>query len=998
MDKEFERLLASPPKQFRPIPFWSWNARLCEEETTQQLAQMDEAGIGGVFMHARGGLQTGYMGHEWMDNIRAAVTECKRRGMSAWGYDENGWPSGFGGGFVNRMGAKYQQKYLRCSHTPPRENAVSITSLPVQGQLFYFYYEINQNYVDLLDPKVTRAFLRSVHQQYKRRLGEQMGGLAGFFTDEPQLSRSGYPWSQTLPTAYRKRYGEPLLERLPDLFFPTDTASRTRVRYWRLVTDLFAEHYAKQVSSWCHENGVKLTGHLVCEETLGSQLTSNGACMPHYEYFDIPGIDWLGRGVSDCLTPLQASSVAHQLGRQQILSESFAMCGWNVSFEELRWIFEWQMVRGITLLCQHLEPYSLAGIRKRDYPAALFIQQPWWKEYSRFNDFVSRIGMLLTLGSVHFDVLLLHPQQSAWLLYDGSEEGKAKIDALNASLLSVIKALEDAQIPFHLGDDRILAQHAQVEGKRLCVGTQRYRAVIVPPCRSLDARVLSLLTQFSQNGGTLLWVKQEIHAAPAHEAGLPSMVDGAPCTDPYRLAAASICVPLLHVAQAIPSCCKPLSLSLGDGSPAAGIAATMRDFDQEGFRMYYLVNTDSPACTLIVRTKGADAVIFDPTSGKKKPLSFVREDGELRFSLNMEQRDSAVIFVFEKSQGFFMGRKKKKMTAHPRSIAPSLSPTWEIVHSDPNALTLDRCDCFFHGKPAGENLPAIEITELACALAQPVELRLAYRFHIAQPLSGPLYLVCESPKNYRFTINGKIARLSPCGYYRDKSFVKLNISKFVKAGRNELCMDTCFQQYGSVYSDFRAAAEGFESVRNRLTYDEEVEAIYLVGNFRVDTPGVFQAGQREDRLYQGDFSLTPPSPYVCSGDLVRQGFPFFSGQMTLRNTFQLTQEECQGRCLRFAKRGAIVLNIRVNGRPAGKIFWRPYEINLDGLLHEGENKIEITLTGSLRNLLGPHHLKEGECYSVSPGSFYRRSQVWRDGDNPDWTDGYSFVEFGLFLK
>ena len=383
MDKEFERLLASPPKQFRPIPFWSWNARLCEEETTQQLAQMDEAGIGGVFMHARGGLQTGYMGHEWMDNIRAAVTECKRRGMSAWGYDENGWPSGFGGGFVNRMGAKYQQKYLRCSHTPPRENAVSITSLPVQGQLFYFYYEINQNYVDLLDPKVTRAFLRSVHQQYKRRLGEQMGGLAGFFTDEPQLSRSGYPWSQTLPTAYRKRYGEPLLERLPDLFFPTDTASRTRVRYWRLVTDLFAEHYAKQVSSWCHENGVKLTGHLVCEETLGSQLTSNGACMPHYEYFDIPGIDWLGRRVADCLTPLQASSVAHQLGRQQILSESFAMCGWNVSFEELRWIFEWQMVRGITLLCQHLEPYSLAGIRKRDYPAALFIQQPWWKEYSR---------------------------------------------------------------------------------------------------------------------------------------------------------------------------------------------------------------------------------------------------------------------------------------------------------------------------------------------------------------------------------------------------------------------------------------------------------------------------------------------------------------------------------------------------------------------------------------------------------------------------------------
>ena len=81
------------------------------------------------------------------------------------------------------------------------------------------------------------------------------------------------------------------------------------------------------------------------------------------------------------------------------------MCGWNVSFEELRRIAEYQMVHGVTLLCQHLAPYSLGGIRKRDAPAALFVQQPWWKEYRHFNDFISRVGMLLTLGNVHFSVL-----------------------------------------------------------------------------------------------------------------------------------------------------------------------------------------------------------------------------------------------------------------------------------------------------------------------------------------------------------------------------------------------------------------------------------------------------------------------------------------------------------------------------------------------------------------------------------------------------------------
>ncbi len=997
MDKKLEDLLANPPKQFRPIPFWSWNARLCREETVRQIALMDEAGIGGIVMHARGGLRTGYMGHEWMDNIRAASVACRERGMSAWGYDENGWPSGSASGLISQMGEKYQQKYLRCSQTPPGANAKPIASLPAQGRFLYFYFEINADYVDLLEPKVTNAFLRSVHQQYKRRLGENLGGLSGFFTDEPQLSRNGYPWSQALPTAYQKKYGESLIEKLPDLFFPSDTACRTRVRFWRLVTDLFSERFTKQIAGWCHENGLRLTGHLVCEETLGGQLTANGACMPHYAYFDIPGIDWLGRRATDCLTALQAASAAHQLGKKQVLSESFAMCGWNVSFEELRWLFEWQMVRGVTLLCQHLEPYSLGGIRKRDYPAALFIQQPWWKEYRHLNDFISRIGMLLTLGSVHFGVLLLHPQQSVWTLYDGGEKCEAEMDAVHSALLSVVKALEDTQIPFHLGDDRILGQYAYVEGNRFCVGTQRYRAVIVPPCLSMDARVLALLTQFSQNGGTVIWAEMENDEAQAAWDGIPNLVDGVFCTEPRRLAGSSNRVPLSRIVQAVPADCRPLSLSLSDGSPAEGIAATVRDFDREGVRIYYLVNTYAPDSMLVVRAKGTYAVRFDPATGKQSPIRCAQEDGRLCFTLELKQRGSAVLFLYENPHKAPARRKKKEKAAQLCSIGPCLSSAWEIVRSDLNALTLDRCDCFFNGKLVEKNIPAIEITELACMLAQPVELRLVYHFHISQPLSGPLFLVCETPKNYRFTINGKLARLTPRGFYRDQAFVKLNITKFVKPGSNELCMETCFQQYDSVYREFQAAAGGFEAVRNRLTYDEEIEAVYLLGDFRVETPGIFQSGRREDSLYGGDFSLRPASPSVCSGDLVRQGFPFFSGQITLRNTFRLKREECEGRCLRFAKRGAVALSIRVNGKPAGKLFWRPYEVDLSGLLREGENTIEITLTSSLRNLLGPHHLKSGESYSVSPGSFYRRSKIWRNGENPDWTDEYAFVEFGIFL-
>ena len=43
-------------RDYRAIPFWSWNEKLDAEETRRQVKLMDEAGIGGYFMHARGGL------------------------------------------------------------------------------------------------------------------------------------------------------------------------------------------------------------------------------------------------------------------------------------------------------------------------------------------------------------------------------------------------------------------------------------------------------------------------------------------------------------------------------------------------------------------------------------------------------------------------------------------------------------------------------------------------------------------------------------------------------------------------------------------------------------------------------------------------------------------------------------------------------------------------------------------------------------------------------
>ena len=209
MNEKLKNNLINPSKKLRPIPFWSWNSKLNEDETRWQVAEMDNTGIGGYFMHARGGLQTPYMGEEWFANVRAALDEGNKRGMGTWGYDENGWPSGFGDGLVSGLGLAYQQKYLRCEILETAKTVDrTIVNLSFQGKTAHLYFDVNEFYVDTLNAMVTDKFIEVVHERYKSELGSDFKDLAGFFTDEPQVSRDGIPWSFTMPQKYFEAYGE----------------------------------------------------------------------------------------------------------------------------------------------------------------------------------------------------------------------------------------------------------------------------------------------------------------------------------------------------------------------------------------------------------------------------------------------------------------------------------------------------------------------------------------------------------------------------------------------------------------------------------------------------------------------------------------------------------------------------------------------------------------------------------------------------------------------
>ena len=104
-------------KNYQSIPFWSWNDKLEPEELRRQIRNMKKAGIGGFFMHARGGLLTEYMGEDWMKAVETCIDEAEKQDMNAWCYDENGWPSGFAGMKLLEDPANFAH-YLTCEEKP----------------------------------------------------------------------------------------------------------------------------------------------------------------------------------------------------------------------------------------------------------------------------------------------------------------------------------------------------------------------------------------------------------------------------------------------------------------------------------------------------------------------------------------------------------------------------------------------------------------------------------------------------------------------------------------------------------------------------------------------------------------------------------------------------------------------------------------------------------------------------------------------------------------
>jgi len=108
----------NPTAEYRGAPFWSWNTKLDLKKLLPQIEYFQEMGMGGFHIHSRVGLDTEYMGEEFLAIARACVERAEEKKMLACLYDEDRWPSGVAGGLVLKDNPQFRGRHILLTPWP----------------------------------------------------------------------------------------------------------------------------------------------------------------------------------------------------------------------------------------------------------------------------------------------------------------------------------------------------------------------------------------------------------------------------------------------------------------------------------------------------------------------------------------------------------------------------------------------------------------------------------------------------------------------------------------------------------------------------------------------------------------------------------------------------------------------------------------------------------------------------------------------------------------
>lgn len=1007
-----------PSVEYRSVPFWAWNDSLEEEELVRQVKQMKEQGMGGFFIHSREGLETVYMGREWMAFTRKTVETAKELGMQVWLYDEDRWPSGFAGGLVqDRGGDAFRAKGLTmevCQQIGSDDLTDSVAlfkavidernlvrcerlhddqfiALKEDEVLLVFRVEISERSAwfnneappDNLNPETVQAFIGITYEAYKQEVGDHFGKtIRGVFTDEPSVhdshckftvGRGWLPWSWSFPDFFQERRGYDLFDVIPYMYFNGVYSSQARHDYWWTLTERFSESYSKQLGEWCAINGIDFTGHYLWENNMGTATRVCGAVMPNYRYQQVPGIDMLNEQTNEYITVKQCTSVANQYGRKFVLSETYGCTGWAFTFEGQKWMGDFQYVLGVNLRSQHLALYSIKGCRKRDYPPVFNYNTSWWKYNHVMEDYFARLSSVLTEGSPIRDVLVLHPSSTAWSMvgtgpYGFPARGKDRdVSATNTfghEFNAFLGKLLRAHYDFDLGDEIILAETGEIRGSNLAVNLVEYPIVVIPVIQTMLSSTFRLLSDFLEAGGKVIAVGQR-----------PTMIEGRQTdllSELYDHVNMTVVMDVEDAVLALEHM-QPRRVSLTNthSTEANEMLYMLREIGD--CRALFVVNNDRKGTHRIrITMEGTGSMEeWNALTGEVKALEIVVHDGYVHFEDVFGPADSKLYIM----------NANKSVESHPvlgRSSADEtsvtveeLGPVCRFTRSMPNVLTLDTCSYRLGDDGWSEETG---VWQAQRAIRDALGMRQVYYNGLEQRYK---WIDEPHPRNgtsavFRFTFQVSVMPA-------DDVYLIVESAEYYDIQLNGEMISNLPVGWFLDRTFDKVLLHGLREGANELLLSckyhnrMEVEDIYLIGDFGVDAERAVVA--EPETLKFGDWCL--------------QGYFHYCGSMIYHFDVIVENNAKNRMVLGLGEYSAVTVEVRVNGRTAGHVPWRAAnQLDLTEHLNDGANQIEIEVMGSPRNMLGPFHHTAGDTSTTNWASFRK------EGD--DYTPEYKLRSYGLF--
>ncbi len=652
-------LFANPPAEYTPIPFWFWNGDMDDKEIVFELEQMKQQGVFEAIIHARKGLAFGYLSSTWFAKVGLALETASRLGMRLWIYDESDWPSGYAGGKVVASDPSFSAKCLSVEKIYPLlgqpvivkekpgspivavvavyqdKEFIDITSYGREGkdpwhsatlcwEVFVFRMEecfhrpaySDAPYVDLMNDEATEAFISLTHAEYKKHFPQYWGNLLkGFFTDEPGFYQNyleqdkninTIAWTPSFSERFKKKFGYDLLPYLPSLWQNMPISKKIRADYYAALDLFYRESFFDKISSYLHQNGLLLMGHLHREDKLAWLVQTEGSFFKVIDGLDYAGIDRIERTYPRVSERL-CGSAADLLGKQRSMCEIFGAFGWTLTPTEMKRFLDREFAQGINMIVPHAFFSSIEGFREKESPPSLFYQNDYWPHFSSFSNYISRLSYALSQGKHRPRVALYYPEALCQKLF--MPLSNREVCDIDDCLDRIVGALNSSGVDFLLINEEQLGKGVLEEGN-LRVGDFSFDTLFLP-C-SPDESIYSVIKDFSKHGGRVVVFDKKKNP------------DFAPCSYFYFAEEDVI---------------KGLLPMLGRGFDGDNVLAYSRL--GEGWKLLFLVNESNQENSLSIHVEEGHSVeewnaetgqffrLYDKGKGRSEPLTLARDEAKL---------------------------------------------------------------------------------------------------------------------------------------------------------------------------------------------------------------------------------------------------------------------------------------------------------------------------------------------------------------------------------